>query len=557
MATAGNWNGSILTDDEKEELSGYEFPFENVVFEAGGAKGIAYIGALRVLEEIGAMKKVRRFAGASAGSITAGLLAIGYTATELQGRLIDEDVPVHDGSWTKRLYYLFRKYGWYPGKDFNKWYSKLLEEKSGNADITFHQVYKKYEKELCIAVTNVNTMDVCYCHVKTTPDMPIREAVRMSMSIPGVFCAVKHQLYSSRSPDLFVDGAMLCSFPIHCYDGWYLSMKPEDSFLQRFASVSLKDVTSVWDRKRRFGEKNDKTLGFLLYSMHDPDVFQLDLQERQMQYCKEPPQDIPDTCLARKFKDDRKQIEEACHKHKELSTAMQQFLKVLAQNDIDSNGMISRDEFKKAMTEENSEFTQEHAKLIFGENYKVDEVFDSIDADNNQQITFRELIAFAEKQGLQLREMFSGHRRKKITDLKEHFSAIGRGLLLATKFVFISDDDVHRTAGIDTVYLETTSFEMDKEDKLFLVQQGKIGTVAYVRNYIVYKNLSKSGPSTEIKQQENGDQNFNNSASPEPEAEDEVTADDKEPEDTDLKEESSAAAMETDPLMSKDESEDK
>ena len=51
--------------------------------------------SFQVLEDIGLMKKVRRFAGASAGSITAGLLSIGYTAKELQGRLIDEDVPVH------------------------------------------------------------------------------------------------------------------------------------------------------------------------------------------------------------------------------------------------------------------------------------------------------------------------------------------------------------------------------------------------------------------------------------------------------------------------------
>ena len=41
------------------------------------------------------MNNIKRYAGASAGSITAGLLCIGYTATELQGRLIDEDVPVH------------------------------------------------------------------------------------------------------------------------------------------------------------------------------------------------------------------------------------------------------------------------------------------------------------------------------------------------------------------------------------------------------------------------------------------------------------------------------
>ncbi len=52
MATATAGKDSILTDEEKEELSGYEFPFENLVFEAGGAKGIAYIGAVRVSDVI-------------------------------------------------------------------------------------------------------------------------------------------------------------------------------------------------------------------------------------------------------------------------------------------------------------------------------------------------------------------------------------------------------------------------------------------------------------------------------------------------------------------------
>ena len=32
----------------------------------------------------------------------------------------------------------------------------------------------------------MNTMDCIYCHVKTTPDMPIRMAVRMSACIPGM-----------------------------------------------------------------------------------------------------------------------------------------------------------------------------------------------------------------------------------------------------------------------------------------------------------------------------------------------------------------------------------
>ncbi len=38
----------MLTEEERQELSAYEYPFENVAFEGGGNKGSAYMGALRV-----------------------------------------------------------------------------------------------------------------------------------------------------------------------------------------------------------------------------------------------------------------------------------------------------------------------------------------------------------------------------------------------------------------------------------------------------------------------------------------------------------------------------
>ena len=47
------------------------------------------------------------------------------------------------------------------------------------------QIYQKYKRELCIIVTNLSHMSTEYLHVKTTPQMPVRIAVRMSMSIPG------------------------------------------------------------------------------------------------------------------------------------------------------------------------------------------------------------------------------------------------------------------------------------------------------------------------------------------------------------------------------------
>ena len=39
---------SLLTEDEKREFRGIDFPFENLALEGGGGKGLAYIGVVRV-----------------------------------------------------------------------------------------------------------------------------------------------------------------------------------------------------------------------------------------------------------------------------------------------------------------------------------------------------------------------------------------------------------------------------------------------------------------------------------------------------------------------------
>ena len=53
----------------------------DVVFEGGGAKGSAFVGAMQVLKEQG--HSTRRLVGTSAGAITAALAASGYTPEEL------------------------------------------------------------------------------------------------------------------------------------------------------------------------------------------------------------------------------------------------------------------------------------------------------------------------------------------------------------------------------------------------------------------------------------------------------------------------------------------
>ena len=59
------------------------YVFENLVFEGGGIKGLAFCSAIQVLEAKGIMANIKRLAGSSAGAITAGLLACDHFSTEL------------------------------------------------------------------------------------------------------------------------------------------------------------------------------------------------------------------------------------------------------------------------------------------------------------------------------------------------------------------------------------------------------------------------------------------------------------------------------------------
>jgi predicted acylesterase/phospholipase RssA len=56
---------------------------EFLALEGGGGKGFAYLGAIDMLEREHVMDRIRGFAGASAGAITAFLLSIGYNTEQL------------------------------------------------------------------------------------------------------------------------------------------------------------------------------------------------------------------------------------------------------------------------------------------------------------------------------------------------------------------------------------------------------------------------------------------------------------------------------------------
>jgi len=191
--------------------------FRNLIFEGGGVKGIAYVGAMRVLEQRDLLKTIQRVSGTSAGAINALIYALGYDVIS-QRQIIDSvDFKkfMDDSFGTIRdIRRLAKAFGWYRGDFFQTWIGDLIKGKLGNEEATFKDLKDAGKPDLYMTGTNLSTGYAEFFSAERHPDMPLAAAVRISMSIPLFFAAVH---YGPRS-DVFVDGGVMRNYPIKLFD---------------------------------------------------------------------------------------------------------------------------------------------------------------------------------------------------------------------------------------------------------------------------------------------------------------------------------------------------
>lgn len=195
--------------------------FRNLVFEGGGVKGIAYAGAVQVLEDRGILGDIKRVGGTSAGAITATLLALGVDSRKLEGILAGTDFHEfmqHSFLFLHELANLRDEYGWYGGAEFEAWLADRIYDAAGTRDLTFGGLRARVQagapgcRDLYVVGTDLTAQDFRLYSHEGTPDMPIREAVRISMSIPLFFKAV------IKNGHVLVDGGVTYNYPIDLFD---------------------------------------------------------------------------------------------------------------------------------------------------------------------------------------------------------------------------------------------------------------------------------------------------------------------------------------------------
>ncbi len=208
----------------------------NGVFEGGGIKAFAILGALHEAEKRG--YSWVNVAGTSAGAIIASFIAAGYNAEEIKELVLNLDFKCFkDRDWLGKIPFLgpplrlWFKSGLYRGAFLENWIRRILAAKGIH---TFRDlVLKDFENDCkCRYRLTVIATDVSQRKLLRLPydimdynihpdELDVAAAVRMSANLPFFYepytlSYIKNR--ELREHSYIIDGGVLSNFPVWIFD---------------------------------------------------------------------------------------------------------------------------------------------------------------------------------------------------------------------------------------------------------------------------------------------------------------------------------------------------
>jgi len=110
---------------------------------------------------------------------------------------------------------LIKDYGYTEGDYFLNEMGKLIEKKTNDSNYTFKQLFDQHGRTLVLVGCDLKKQNAVYFSHLYSPDLSIKQAVRISMSYPFVFEPVRYH------DTLFIDGWFADIYPLHVFDGEY------------------------------------------------------------------------------------------------------------------------------------------------------------------------------------------------------------------------------------------------------------------------------------------------------------------------------------------------
>jgi predicted acylesterase/phospholipase RssA len=185
----------------------------NGVFEGGGAKGVAYVGALRAAEEAGV--RFGAVAGSSAGAITAALVACGYDSVGIE-RVMRDGLRSFGGRARAAL--SLHRRSLLSSERLRRWLSRVITEEldrregpNRGRDRTFTDLLATTGISLYVVTTDLATGQPLVFSPSLTPDASVADAVVASSAIPVAFPAMRVRI--GDEVHRLADGGVWANYP--------------------------------------------------------------------------------------------------------------------------------------------------------------------------------------------------------------------------------------------------------------------------------------------------------------------------------------------------------
>lgn len=196
-----------------------DLPPKTLVLGGGGMSCIAFTGALRRLEEQhpGCVSGVDLFVGCSAGALLAFLFAMGMPPTAVRDWCYSRIIALSANELDlDGVFELVTRLGIDDGSRVDALVAEAMALWDLPSDVTFGALAKRSAKELVVCVANITRGRREFMSARTTPDVPVALAMRMTMAVPMLYTPVHY------GGGVYVDGGIVENCPVSY---WFSRMR--------------------------------------------------------------------------------------------------------------------------------------------------------------------------------------------------------------------------------------------------------------------------------------------------------------------------------------------
>jgi predicted acylesterase/phospholipase RssA len=223
-------------------------PPRRIALCGGGMRGIVHIGCMKALHAAGLLSCVKEMIGISAGALFALLYVIGFSLDDLERLALELDFTTLINIEPENILFFTETFGLDGGEGLDRLLKSVLYRKGFDTDITFRQlsIAKPNAPEFRCFATELKTSRIREFSIIQTPDVPIRIAVRASMSLPILFTPVRDPI----SGHLLVDGGVLHNLPLVFMDDSHiqdtLAIFFEKGYRGPVDQIDIPDIISMF-----------------------------------------------------------------------------------------------------------------------------------------------------------------------------------------------------------------------------------------------------------------------------------------------------------------------